>query len=506
MWLIFSVLFYGSQASSAPTQSLDTVHALLPFSEQDPPSPYEFRVGRSGFHRKAIDAKNQTVLHFDKTTAVLPVKNVDALLANKTELFSVLLHYGCDRPLHNMFDKGHGKVPYYLTDNSMSRDEIRTVHEAAFTKYRFSLITCTETDRVSQALVDAISLHTVPIYNGFFEMSSMLANGVAAWREGPEFDMEVLLERVTELNENIKFLWSYQQILQEVIYYRYGSPLPIRLAYMRIWTEALLWARLAIVGIYSAKANSKLRNAIRETWGQNIRNSGVELLFFLSKLDDTDKALVSESDQFRDMIFLSVKEGYKNNSRKGLLFLQWMSANRKGIQFVIKTDDDIYFRPEPLLEQLQYRIPAGYIWGFIDYISPVPRSVSSPFYNSPEMYPFSTFPTYPRGVVRVLSMDIVHKVAKRAAAKTLRMVYGDDPSLGVHLRQMVLTHELATLWMDDFGSYSRFAMEPTCSKTWSSFKNETWVVHHVDAEKIRCMHLADLSGAKYENFCDCLDD
>ncbi|CAK9050506.1 unnamed protein product [Durusdinium trenchii] len=118
-----------------------------------------------------------------------------------------------------------------------------------------------------------------------------------------------------------------------------------------------------------------------------------------------------EMEEHNDLVFLPVTEGYRMNSRKGLLFLEWIAA-RAEAEFLLKTDDDVYLRPTPLLRQLERRIPAQYAWAIFDYISPVPRDEDDNFYNPEETFPFPVFPPYPRGVVRVLSMDVVRLLAK----------------------------------------------------------------------------------------------
>lgn len=187
------------------------------------------------------------------------------------------------------------------------------------------------------------------------------------------------------------------------------------------------------------------------------------------------------------------------NSRKGLLFLEWIALHSNA-EFLLKTDDDVYFRPAPLITQLAERPPVAYVWGYFDYISPVPREEGHPFCNTVEEFPFEVFPPYPRGVVRVLSNDIVRQLAEASRAGRLRMIFGDDPCLGVHLRQLMFdsVDPLPSLTLDDRDSYRVFAMEPSCHrKLWSRITNKTWAVHHVDADQIRCMWAVDTAAGYY---------
>ena len=88
-----------------------------------------------------------------------------------------------------------------------------------------------------------------------------------------------------------------------------------------------------------------------------------------------------------------------------MLFHNWIAQHSNAI-YLLKIDDDVYFRPAPLLEQLRFKSPFLYVWGYMDYHSPVPREPEDDFYNPEEIFPYETFPPYPRGGVRVVSMDV----------------------------------------------------------------------------------------------------
>mmetsp|Transcript_416 Transcript_416/g.1157 ORF Transcript_416/g.1157 Transcript_416/m.1157 type:complete len:239 (-) Transcript_416:72-788(-) len=186
------------------------------------------------------------------------------------------------------------------------------------------------------------------------------------------------------------------------------------------------------------------------------------------------------------------------NSRKGLLFLQWIALHSEA-EFLLKVDDDVYFRPAPLLDQLMSKPLAQYAWGYWDYISPVPREEGHHFHNTYEDFPFEVFAPYPRGVVRVMSMDLVRLLAEAGRQGKLRMIYGDDPCIGVHLRQLLFDPDepLPSLTLDDFDNRV-FAMEPSCNKNlWSKMNNRSWAVHHVSPEQIQCMWNVDLRDGYY---------
>merc|ERR1712060_994553 len=131
--------------------------------------------------------------------------------------------------------------------------------------------------------------------------------------------------------------------------------------------------------------------------------------------------------------------------------------------------------------------------------SPVPREEADNFYNSEDEFPFKVFPPYPRGVVRVLSMDVVRLLARASREGRLRMIYGDDPCIGVHLRQLLFdpVEPLPSLTLDDFDN-KVFAMEPSCHPNlWSKMTHRTWAIHHVSPEQILCMWSIDNQAGYY---------
>ena len=258
---------------------------------------------------------------------------------------------------------------------------------------------------------------------------------------------------------------------------------------------------LVFVGVYSAKDNSRKRDAIRDTWAKAVRTHGLELKFFLGRprLSPRLVPLQAEMAKHRDVILLDVQEGYNWNSVKGLMFLEWCAQNVLA-RFIVKADDDIYFRPDPLLFLLQSRPSYGYIWGYFDYFSPVPKDEHHTFYNPADIYPFEVFPPYARGLLRVLSADVVLALARLSFAGKLPLVYGDDPCFGVHLRYLRDDKlGLPMLTLDDRDSYRVFAMEPSCNPAlWSHATRRSWVVHHVSPEQIYCMWTADASAGFYK--------
>ena len=256
---------------------------------------------------------------------------------------------------------------------------------------------------------------------------------------------------------------------------------------------------LVFVGVYSAQENFGKREAVRQTWARALSTDGFDIKFFLGRPEARLLRLQMEMFKHKDVVLLDVQEGYKWNSVKGLLFLEWCALHVFA-RFVVKADDDVYLRPAPLLFLLQSRPSFGYIWGYFDYLSPVPKEPDHAFFNSDEVYPFSVFPPYARGLLRVLSLDVVIALARMSLAGKLPLIFGDDPCFGVHLRYLRDDDlGLPMLTLDDRDSYRIFAMEPSCNfALWSHASQRSWVVHHVSAQQVRCMWAADVAEGLYQ--------
>mmetsp|Transcript_79200 Transcript_79200/g.232537 ORF Transcript_79200/g.232537 Transcript_79200/m.232537 type:complete len:593 (+) Transcript_79200:80-1858(+) len=447
-------------------------------------------------------------LHFLENISSLHFPtDLDAVMEQKTELLSILLppQEAWTDLAQTIFEQARAMLPdhIYIDDGSLE------THAAAFTRYRFCLIADDMGNHsISLPFVRSLGFHTIAVYNGFVEISAMTFNGIADFLSQP-FSLPDTLVTINKHNEQLGALWHYQRIIQDQLQYRYNRPFEERLM-SQACTLCRLQAHpsggtppLVFVGIYSARANFEKRRAVRSTWGRVLRDVyGLRYRFFLGEASmeaTADEMRVRrEMEEHDDLVFLEASEGYRMNSRKGLLFLEWI-ALRAEAEFLLKVDDDVYFRPMPLLEQLHSRPPAQYAWGIFDYISPVPREEGHDFYNTEGDFPFEVFPPYPRGVVRVLSMDVVRLLARASREGRLRMIYGDDPCIGVHLRQLL--HDpidpLPSLTLDDFDNRV-FAMEPSCHPNlWSKMTNRTWAVHHVTPEQLRCMWAMDIQAGYY---------
>ncbi|CAD7938023.1 unnamed protein product [Amoebophrya sp. A25] len=473
--------------------------------------------------------------------------DMDALMRNKTNMISMLAPAIAEHEperLSYQFRMLLQQAQRIFPQHVFFDDKTDETYKRSMDPYRFCMILDDELPRVSMAYLRALRHHCVPIFNGFSDFGGMFYDAVMPFED--LLNLPAFLENLNDLDHQIGALWSYQRTLQDMLYYRYRQGFTSTLKQYacticrmhQIRKQTRRDAPLVFVGVYSALKNFQKRNVLRSTWLRVLKRFGIQYKFFLN----ADNAVVrAENDQYGDMIFLGVSEGYRLNSRKGLLFHNWIAAHSNAL-YLLKIDDDIYFRPAPFLEQLRFKSPFMYIWGYFDYISPVPRDPSDHFFNPPEIYPYEMFPPYPRGVVRIVSMDVIRRFAELDRQGKLRTIFGDDPNMGVHMRHIVFDPDNPmSLNLDDIDSYKVFAMNPECKilnntepeidpenpsstkkvKQWSPMTNRSWVFHHVNHEQIQCMWNTDVATGYYDaqylyprkliregfpNLCPCIKD
>jgi len=320
-------------------------------------------------------------VHFIENISEFEVPDdLDGIMHLKTELLSVLMppKEAWGDLAATVFEQARALLP----DHIYTEDGSLETHAAAFSRYRFSLIVEDLQKRtISLALVRSIAHHTIGVFNGFVELGAMFFNGVADF-EASNFNLVETMDTLKKHNEHLGSLWHYQRIIQDQLQYRYNRPFEERLfsqacSVCRLHMDPEHVPPMVFVGIYSARANFEKRKAVRETWGRVLKEVyGFKYKFFLGAASEgaalDDVRIRFELDTHDDLIFLDASEGYRMNSQKGLLFLEWI-ALRVEAEFLLKVDDDVYLRPAPLIEQLRERPPTSYIWGYFDYISPVPR-------------------------------------------------------------------------------------------------------------------------------------
>ncbi|CAK9045672.1 3-galactosyltransferase 20) [Durusdinium trenchii] len=382
----------------------------------------------------------------------------------------------------------------------------------AFANFTFSALLLLDQDPgiPPQSLIDCIAHGTVPIIVGKHHKLDYTRYFSFALAKFRDFSVEQAISFMLTAPADALYVYANSvKIVQEFFYMRYKHPFQQRLrrhADMACHALRSPQPPLAFVSIYSAKRNFGRRLALRDTWLPLLKTHGIPYRFFLAgtAVDDTelDSLLRRERDYFDDMVFLVGTTDEYPIGKKGLAALLWV-AHHSDAQFWLKFDDDLYVRPQLVLSRLAGIQRAELYWGAFDYSGMVIRDASDPHYTPPEIWPEPVFPPYARGAALAMSMDLVRLIAHQEEHRPLKKIKVEDVSYGFYLWQLIFDREVTSLTLYDRDEV-HFAMDAKCcteethpNNCWLPLTAETWIVHHVSPNIIRCMFAKDIASGFY---------
>lgn len=107
-----------------------------------------------------------------------------------------------------------------------------------------------------------------------------------------------------------------------------------------------------LILVASTFDNWERRQAIRDTWGgvQHLQDLAARLVFLLGRTDDAPQDMIdAESAEYGDVLQETFYDSYGNLTLKSIMGLRWASQHCDKVEYVVKTDDDIYWNL-PLLQ------------------------------------------------------------------------------------------------------------------------------------------------------------
>lgn len=140
--------------------------------------------------------------------------------------------------------------------------------------------------------------------------------------------------------------------------------------------------------------------------------------------------LQSEAKEFGDLLFLSAHDGYEDLSKKIWEGWNW-AAGMKEVDYVLKTDDDIFLRMDIISKELiQLGRREDYWKGFAYWAIPTIQDSSNK--NADFSYSLNSFPPYTAGALHILSHNLVRYIATTQTHRKL-FVKNEDQNLGIWL-------------------------------------------------------------------------
>ncbi|KAM9115599.1 beta-1,3-galactosyltransferase 2-like isoform 2-T2 [Pangshura tecta] len=186
-----------------------------------------------------------------------------------------------------------------------------------------------------------------------------------------------------------------------------------------------------------------VRNAIRQTWGNESAVPGVSMVrLFLTGVhprygSPLQRLLEEESALHRDIIQQDFLDTYNNLTLKTLMGMEWVSRHCPNASYVMKADSDVFLNVGFLArELLQPQLPPkqDFMTGYIYRNTGPLRSKAYKWYVPREVYPNDTYPPYCGGPGYVLSGDLAKKVY--GVAQTLRVINMEDVFMGLCLHEL----------------------------------------------------------------------
>ncbi|XP_043482248.1 beta-1,3-galactosyltransferase 1-like [Leptopilina heterotoma] len=159
------------------------------------------------------------------------------------------------------------------------------------------------------------------------------------------------------------------------------------------------------------------RKAIRETWGIFGKRKDVIILFFLGSTSDPylEIKLAHEQKIFDDIVRCNVYDSYTNLTLKTISILEWVDRYCFNVNFVLKTDDDVFLNMPRLLTFVRLRLKLNnVIFGKISPHTKPHRNKENKYYVPIIQYKFSEYPPFVTGPAYLLSGNSVHRLHKES--------------------------------------------------------------------------------------------
>lgn len=255
----------------------------------------------------------------------------------------------------------------------------------------------------------------------------------------------------------------------------------------RVTASSLTNEPKVFVGVLSKAANTKFRQAVRQTWGGDKRLSRVVFFTLRPKLDETFKELRDEAVQYQDILVTSEIYEHYYNITYAVFDIFKAAAAMTGITHVLKTDDDCYVRVPKLLAALQ-SMPKQWLYagGEPMKAESVQRNPRKWHYVSYDMWASDKPVRYGYGLGYVLSIDLARYIAAGA------------PHLIMPVNKLLVLEDISVgYWVDHISKIHNITIAYDISMTMGlSACSRRDVVTHVNVSTIETLHcMFDADGA-----------
>lgn len=177
-----------------------------------------------------------------------------------------------------------------------------------------------------------------------------------------------------------------------------------------------------VILVCTAVPDIKQREAIRNTWGSvasaNNNTDYIRLAFLLGSTQNgtLQKQIEQEAANYFDIIQQDFIDSYQNLTLKSVMLLKWVSQYCPNVQYVLKTDDDMYVNVPNLVNTLA-RLPVktNVIYGVLFRKAKPNRNPSAKWFVPKDQFDGDMFPDYLSGTAYAMSRDVTPKLLEQTA-------------------------------------------------------------------------------------------
>lgn len=176
-----------------------------------------------------------------------------------------------------------------------------------------------------------------------------------------------------------------------------------------------------LVAITSAPSHKDARMAIRQTWGHYRQRSDVSVAFLLGSSTDPHltQKLRDENKLYGDLISGRFLDSYDNLTLKTVSLVEWVDNYCNHINFILKTDDDMFINIPRLLSFIEkHAKDKRTIFGRLAKKWKPIRNKKSKYYVSLNQYQPAIFPDFTTGPAYLMTGDVIHDLYTTALGKT----------------------------------------------------------------------------------------
>lgn len=168
-----------------------------------------------------------------------------------------------------------------------------------------------------------------------------------------------------------------------------------------------------LIAITSAPSHESARLAVRETWGHFAIRKDIVIAFMLGSTSNqtVNDRIEQEQVIYGDIIRGKFIDTYDNLTLKTISMLEWVDNYCPEVQFVLKTDDDMFINVSRLLAFMAKHSPEERaIFGRLARKWKPIRNKKSKYYISPQQYKPPVFPDFTTGPAYLFPGQIVKEL------------------------------------------------------------------------------------------------